>query len=88
LLGVPTDERYHALNFIPQRQKQRTLEVLIEQLAGLARERPVLTLYEDLHWADPSTLELLAMVVERARALPVLIVIPSMNDSKLHEEPK
>ena len=75
LLGVPTDERYHALNFSPQRQKQRTLEVLIEQLAGLARERPVLTLYEDLHWADPSTLELLAMVVERARALPVLVVI-------------
>ncbi len=75
LLGVPTDERYPALNFSPQRQKQRTFEVLIEQLAGLARERPVLALYEDLHWADPSTLELLAMVVERARALPVLIVI-------------
>jgi predicted ATPase len=75
LLGVPTDERYHALNFSPQRQKQRTLEVLIEQLVGLARQRPVLTLYEDLHWADPSTLELLAMVVERARALPVLVVI-------------
>ena len=75
LMGVPTDERYPALNLSPQRQKQRTFEVLIEQLAGLARERPVLQLYEDLHWADPSTLELLDMVVERARALPVLIVI-------------
>ena len=42
LLGVPTDDRYPALNFSPQRQKQRTFEVLIEQLAGLARQRPVL----------------------------------------------
>ena len=75
LMGVPTDERYPALNLSPQRQKQRTFEVLLEQLAGLARERPVLQLYEDLHWADPSTLELLDMVVERARALPVLMVI-------------
>jgi class 3 adenylate cyclase len=75
LLGVPTDDRYRALNLSPQRQKQRTFEVLIEQLAGLARERPVLQLYEDLHWADPSTLELLDRVVERARVLPVLVVI-------------
>ena len=54
LLGVPTDDRYPALNFSPQRQKQRTFEVLLEQLVGLARQRPVLQLYEDLHWADPS----------------------------------
>ena len=75
LLGIPTDERYPALNFSPQRQKQRTFEVLLEQLVGLARQRPVLQLYEDLHWADPSTLELLDTVVERARALPILVVI-------------
>ena len=75
LLGVPTDDRYPALNLSPQRQKQRTFEVLMEQLAGLARQRPVLALYEDLHWADPSTLELLGMMVERARLLPVLVVI-------------
>ena len=75
LLGIPTDERYPVLNFSPQRQKQRTFEVLLEQLVGLARQRPVLQLYEDLHWADPSTLELLDTVVERARALPILVVI-------------
>ncbi len=75
LLGVPSDARYRAPNFSPQRQKQRTLEVLIEQLAGLARARPVLELYEDLHWADPSTLELLDLLVERARSLPVLAVL-------------
>ena len=56
-------------------QKQRTFEALIEQLVGLAREQPVLELYEDVHWVDPSTLELLDLVVERARCLPVLVVI-------------
>ena len=75
LLGIPTDERYPALNLSPERQKQRTFEILIEQLAGLARERPVLQLYEDLHWADPSTLELLDMLVERARVQPILVVM-------------
>jgi len=75
LLGIPTGDRYPALNLSPQRQKQRTLEVLIAQLAGLARERPVLELYEDLHWVDPSTLELLDLLVERVRHLPVLVVL-------------
>jgi predicted ATPase/class 3 adenylate cyclase len=75
LLGVPRGERYPALNLSPQRQKQRTLEVLIEQLAGLARTRPVLELYEDVHWVDPSTLELLDLLVERVRSLPVLAVL-------------
>jgi class 3 adenylate cyclase/predicted ATPase len=75
LLGLPAGERYPALNLSPQRQKQRTLDVLIEQLAGLARARPVLELYEDVHWVDPSTLELLDLLVERVRALPVLAVL-------------
>ncbi len=75
LLGPDPGERYPALKLSPQRQKQRTLEALIEQLAGLARDQPVLELYEDLHWADPSTLELLGLLVERVRALPVLAVL-------------
>jgi predicted ATPase len=75
LLGVVTGERYPPLNLTPQRQKQRTLEVLIEQLAGLARDRPVLELHEDVHWVDPSTLELLDLLVERVRTLPVLVVL-------------
>ena len=74
LLGIPAGER-DPLNLSPQRQKQRTLEVLIGQLAGLASARPVLELYEDLHWVDPSTLELLDLLVERVRALPVLAVL-------------
>jgi class 3 adenylate cyclase len=75
LLGVPIGDRYRAPNLSPQRQKQRTLEVLIDQLAGLARARPVLELYEDVHWVDPSTLELLDLLVERVRSLPVLALL-------------
>jgi class 3 adenylate cyclase len=75
LLGIPAGERDPPLSLSPQRQKQRSLEILIEQLAGLARARPVLELYEDLHWVDPSTLELLDLLVERVRSLPVLAVL-------------
>jgi class 3 adenylate cyclase/predicted ATPase len=75
LLGIATNDRYPALNLSPQRQKQRTLEVLLEQLAGLARQRPVIELYEDLHWADPSTLELLDLLVERVRDLRALVLL-------------
>jgi class 3 adenylate cyclase/predicted ATPase len=75
LLGIPSDGHFPALNLSPQRQKQRTLEALIAQLAGLARARPVLELHEDLHWVDPSTLELLDLLVERVRQLPLLVLI-------------
>ena len=75
LLGVPTGERYPALSLTPEVQKRRTLEALVDQLAGLAARQPVLALYEDVHWIDPSTLELLSTVIERVRQLPVLVLI-------------
>jgi class 3 adenylate cyclase/predicted ATPase len=80
LLGIPAGERYPPLNLSPQQQKQRTLEVLLEQLEGLARQRPVLELYEDVHWIDPSSLELLDLLVERVRRLPVLALLTFRPD--------
>jgi class 3 adenylate cyclase len=59
LLSVPLGDRYPALNLIPQRKKEKTFEALLRQLAGLARQQPVLMIFEDLHWADPSSRELL-----------------------------
>ena len=71
LLGIPAGDRDPALNFSPQRQKQRTFEVLIEQgPAGLARERPVLELYEDVQWIDPSTAELVERVIQQIASGP------------------
>jgi class 3 adenylate cyclase/predicted ATPase len=75
LLGVPTGARYPALTLTPEVQKRRTLQVLVDQLAGLAAQQPVLALYEDVHWIDPSTLELLGLVIERSQRLPVLVLI-------------
>jgi predicted ATPase len=75
LLGVATGERYPLLTLTPEMQKRRTLQALVDQLEGLATQQPVLALYEDVHWIDPSTLELLGLVIERARALPVLVLI-------------
>jgi class 3 adenylate cyclase/predicted ATPase len=75
LLGVPIGERYPPPNMSPEMQKRRTLQALVDQLAALAAREPVLALYEDVHWIDPSTLELLGMVIERVRQLPVLALI-------------
>ena len=53
------------LELSPQRQKERTLEALVDQLAALGPAQPVLMVFEDVHWIDPTTLELLDLVVER-----------------------
>jgi len=76
LLAIPTGERYSLpTDLAPQRLKQRTFEVLLDQLEGLAAARPVLAVYEDVHWSDPTTLELLDLVIERVQRLPVLVLI-------------
>ena len=75
LLGIPTGDRYPPLTLTPEVQKRRTLQALIDQLAALAARQPVLALYEDVHWIDPSTLELLGLVIERIPRLPVLVLI-------------
>jgi predicted ATPase len=75
LFGISGGKRYPLPELTPQRQKQRTLEVLVEQLEGLAAGRPVLLTYEDLHWIDPTTQELLGLTIERIQRLPVLAII-------------
>ena len=66
--------RYPALDLTPQRQKQLTLAALVEQLEGLAAAQPVLLAYEDVHWSDPTTQELLGLTIERLQRLPVLLI--------------
>jgi class 3 adenylate cyclase/predicted ATPase len=75
LLGVPTGERYPALTLTPEVQKRRTLQALVNHVAGLAAEQPELALFKDVHWIDPSTLELLSLLIERIRRLPVLVLV-------------
>jgi class 3 adenylate cyclase/predicted ATPase len=75
LLSIPCDERYAPLALSPTEQRRRTLAALLDQLEGLARQQPVLVLFEDVHWADATSLELLALTVERVRQLPVLALL-------------
>ncbi|MEH2556280.1 putative ATPase/class 3 adenylate cyclase [Bradyrhizobium algeriense] len=75
LLSLETAARYGPLDMSPHRQKERTLEELVNQVLGLATRRPVLALYEDVHWADPTSLELLDLLVDRVQGAPVLVLI-------------
>ena len=75
LLSLPISERHPLPNLSPQRKKERTLEALVRQLEGLARQQPVLMVFEDAHWIDPTSRELLDLTVERVRSLPVLLIV-------------
>lgn len=75
LLSLPTEGRYPTLELTPQRKKAKTLEVLISQLQELARQAPVLMLFEDVHWIDPSSRELLDLIIERVLRLPILLLV-------------
>jgi class 3 adenylate cyclase len=72
LLSLPLPGRYPPLDLTPQRKKERTLEALLRQLTGLARQKPVLLVFEDMQWADPTSRELLDLTVEHVERLPVL----------------
>ncbi len=74
-LSVPTGDRYPPLDMSPQRQKEKTLEAIADQIMGLAERQPVLMIFEDAHWADPTSLEALEHVIERLQATRVLAVI-------------
>ena len=75
LLSIPFDDRYPQLAFSPAQQRRRTLAALLDQFESHAHQRPILLLIEDAQWADDTSLELLNLVVERARQLPILALV-------------
>jgi len=75
LLSLPIGERYPPLNLTPQKQKEKTLRALVTQVEGLAARQPVLMLFEDAQWSDPTTLELLDLIIDRVPAIPVLLIV-------------
>lgn len=72
LLSIPTGQRYRPLQISPSRRRVRTLEILVTLLRTMASQRPTILVAEDLHWADPSTLELLSLLVWSPPQLPLL----------------
>jgi class 3 adenylate cyclase len=77
LLSLPNDDRYPTLEMMPQQRRQKTLEVLTAQMDALSRQDPVLMIFEDAHWADPTSLEAFGRVVDRIRTLRVLLLVTS-----------
>jgi class 3 adenylate cyclase/tetratricopeptide (TPR) repeat protein len=75
LLSLPTGERYAPLELTPQKQKEKTLQALVAQVEGLAARQPVLMLFEDAQWSDPTSLELHDLIIDRVPALRVLLIV-------------
>jgi predicted ATPase len=65
MLSLPNDGRYPTLELDPQRRRHKTLEALTAQLKALAQAKPVLMIFEDVHWIDPTSLEALGRTVDR-----------------------
>ena len=77
LLSVPVPEQHPPLNLTPQRQKEKTFEAIVALLLALAAEQPLLFIVEDLHWADPSTRELVDFVFGQVPAASILMLMTS-----------
>ena len=75
MLSLPNDGRYPALELTPEQRRQRTLDALILQVQALTRSSPVLMIFEDAHWADPTSLEALSRAVDRIAALRALLIM-------------
>ena len=75
MLSLPNDGRYPALQLAPEQRRQRTLGAITAQLETLSRQKPVLMIFEDAHWADPTSLEAFGRVVDRIRALRALLIV-------------
>ena len=75
MLSLPNDGRYPALDMTPEQRRQKTLEALGSQMEALSRSNPVLMIFEDAHWADPTSLEVFSRVVDRLQTLRVLLIV-------------
>jgi predicted ATPase/class 3 adenylate cyclase len=80
LLSLPMSDRYPALTLSPLRQRKKILGALLALLAAVAAERPVLLIVEDLHWVDPSTLELLSLLVDQVPTARILALMTARPD--------
>jgi class 3 adenylate cyclase/tetratricopeptide (TPR) repeat protein len=75
LLSIPTGHRYPPLDLGPQAQKEKTLNALLAQIEGLALKQPVLMVWEDVQWVDPTSRDFLDLTIDRTPSLPILLII-------------
>jgi predicted ATPase/class 3 adenylate cyclase len=75
MLSLPNDGRYPTVEMVAQQRRQKTLEALTAQLDALSRSNPVLMIFEDVHWIDPTSLEALGRTVVRTKTLSALLIV-------------
>jgi class 3 adenylate cyclase len=75
MLSVSNDGRYAVLDLTPQERRKRTLEALVSQVAALSNQNPLLMIFEDAHWTDPTSLELFGRIVDKIRTLRALLIV-------------
>jgi class 3 adenylate cyclase/predicted ATPase len=75
LLSIPTGDRHAPLTLTPQKRKEKTLHAQLTLVEGLAARQPVLIVFEDVHWSDPTTREVLDLLVDRVATLRVLVIL-------------
>jgi class 3 adenylate cyclase/predicted ATPase len=75
LLSLSNDGRYPTLDLTPQRRREGTLEALVLQVAALSRQNPLLIIFEDAQWTDPTSLELFSRIVDKIPTLRVLLIV-------------
>jgi len=80
MVSLPNDGRYPALELTPRQRRERTLDALVRQVQILSNSRPLLVIFEDVHWADPTSLELLARLIDQIVDHRVLLIISFRPD--------
>jgi hypothetical protein len=75
MLSIPCEDRYGAIAMTPQKFKDETLRALVDTTEAIARRQPTVELFEDTHWADPTTLEVIDLLIHRVRNIPLLVVL-------------
>ena len=88
LLTLPLTAKYQPLSLSPEQQRRRLLATLVEWVLGAARVRPVVIAIEDLHWADPSTLELLQLLVEQGATARLLLLYTARPEFRAQWPPR
>jgi class 3 adenylate cyclase/predicted ATPase len=80
LLALPASDHFRLQELTPQKRKEKTFAALLAQLDGLAARQPVFMIFEDIHWIDPTSMQLLATIVEHVPRLRVLLLITTRSE--------
>jgi class 3 adenylate cyclase/predicted ATPase len=80
LLSMPSGDRYAPLDMSPQLHKEATVAALADHFAGLAHDLPLVIAFEDVHWIDPTSREVLNLLVEKVESTPILVIVTGRSE--------